>query len=183
MNQENEQILSPLHEGRQFSNVQPIHHLVILSLVSFGIYEIYWFYKTWKSIKNYTCADFSPGWRTFGLFIPFYNLVRIDGMFRNDIELLRTKVDGVTLIKKPLLYGLSFFLLSAICLKLPDPFQLLYSISVWPLAVAQGHLNTYWKKGQPDCLVRTKFSGVELALLIIGGLLLILVLIGLLIPE
>jgi hypothetical protein len=49
---------------------------------------------------------------------------------------------------------------------------------VWPLAVVQRVLNAYWEKEQPELPVRTDFSGGEIALLIIGGILLILALIG-----
>ncbi|MBW6484897.1 MAG: DUF4234 domain-containing protein [Syntrophobacterales bacterium] len=173
MSQENEQISS---------NFQPVSHLVILSLVTFGFYNIYWFYRTWESIKSYTNADFRPGWRTFGLFIPFYNLFRIDGMFRHDIELLRTTVDGAKLIKKPFLYGLSFVLFTGF-LKLPAPFELLYFLSVWPLAGAQSHLNSYWEKGQSELPKRTKLYWGEIALIIIGGGFFLMALIGSFIPE
>jgi hypothetical protein len=104
VNQENEQTSPTQLSRKQFLNAQTVWHLGLLTIVTFGIYGIYWFYKTWKSIKDYNGADFSPGWRTFGLFIPIYNLVRIDGMFRHDIELIRMKMDGVKFIKRPFLY-------------------------------------------------------------------------------
>jgi hypothetical protein len=142
------------------------------------MYGIYWFYKTWRDINNYTDANFSPGWRTFGLFIPFYNLIRIDGMFRHDIELLRARVGGEKFIKSPFLYGFVYVFLAAI-----NPFWWLSFISVMPLAVVQGYLNSYWKKGQPELPERKTLSKGEIALIIIFGIWWTLALIGLTVPE
>lgn len=48
---------------------------VLFSVVTLGIYTIYWYHITHKQLANGTSADFSPAMRTVGLFIPFYNFV------------------------------------------------------------------------------------------------------------
>lgn len=48
---------------------------VIFSILTLGLYTIYWYHITHKQLANGTSADFSPGMRTIGLFIPIYNLV------------------------------------------------------------------------------------------------------------
>ena len=35
----------------QYSNAQAPWRLVLLSIITFGIYEIYWFYRNWKHLK------------------------------------------------------------------------------------------------------------------------------------
>src|SRR5712692_478302 len=44
------------------------HKFVAMSICSFGLYELYWFYQNWKAIRN-TGRNISPFWRTF--FAPF----------------------------------------------------------------------------------------------------------------
>ena len=39
--------------------------LVVMCIVTFGIYEVYWFYKNWKLIKQRTASDIMPFWRAF----------------------------------------------------------------------------------------------------------------------
>lgn len=41
----------------------PIWKLVVLSLITFGLYEIVWFYKYWKTIKDSNGEKISPFWR------------------------------------------------------------------------------------------------------------------------
>lgn len=70
--------------------------------------------------------------------------------------------------------------------KLPDPYSLLAWIPdllvLWILIIVQRTLNGYWVKEQIGLLERTKFSGIEIAVLIIGGIILILSFIGAFIP-
>ena len=39
--------------------------VVVMSLVTFGLYELYWMYQQWKRVKIRTMEDLSPFWRTF----------------------------------------------------------------------------------------------------------------------
>ena len=48
---------------------------VLLTIVTFSFYTIYWYHKVHVQLSRGTNANFSPGWRTVGLFIPFYNFV------------------------------------------------------------------------------------------------------------
>ncbi|WP_254830031.1 DUF4234 domain-containing protein [Haloglomus salinum] len=57
---------------------------VILCVVTFGLYGLYWWYKTNEQLDAGTSADISPGFRTLGILIPLYNLVVI-WRFSNDI--------------------------------------------------------------------------------------------------
>ncbi|HOU69212.1 MAG TPA: hypothetical protein PKW49_11675 [Paludibacteraceae bacterium] len=47
----------------------PTSRLIILSIVSMGVYEIYWIYKNWRYIKERDGLNISPFWRGwFGIF-------------------------------------------------------------------------------------------------------------------
>jgi hypothetical protein len=68
---------------------------VLFSIITFGIYIIYWFHITHKQLAKGTDADFSATWRTIGMFIPIYNFIVLwrDGQ---DCEAV-TDQDGVIL--------------------------------------------------------------------------------------
>ncbi len=48
----------------------PLNKLVILSVFTMGIYEIYWFYKNWEAIRKGEQQEISPFWRAW--FAVFY---------------------------------------------------------------------------------------------------------------
>ncbi|MFB6119772.1 MAG: hypothetical protein ABEJ68_01500 [Halobacteriaceae archaeon] len=48
---------------------------VLLTVVTLTLYTVYWWHKVHVQLARGTSADFSPAWRTVGLFIPLYNFV------------------------------------------------------------------------------------------------------------
>jgi hypothetical protein len=45
----------------QYSNIQALWRLFILSFMTFNIYHIYWFYRNWRDLKNHKkLDDYSP---------------------------------------------------------------------------------------------------------------------------
>jgi hypothetical protein len=46
---------------------------VVLSVVTLGLYGIYWMHKFHEELKAEEGADYSPVVRTVGLFVPLYN--------------------------------------------------------------------------------------------------------------
>lgn len=61
----------------------PISRLVWMSILTVGLYEVYWMYKNWRYIGKRYGLDISPFWRgSFGIFFVGELLVRI----HNDIE-------------------------------------------------------------------------------------------------
>ena len=173
--------LTPSESALQrFSNAQPVWHFVLLSLFTFSLYHIYWFYRNWKQLRLQEGWDISPGWRTVGIFVPILNIFLIYNQFRHIRDFARVaecdrlfSVGWITL-------GWIFFNALA---SLPDPFWFLSFLSIWPLGVVQGVLNSYWEKQQPELVVRTKLSGGQIALLVIGGIFWIIVLIGTFMPD
>jgi predicted nucleic acid-binding Zn ribbon protein len=161
---------------QRFSNAQPIWHFILLSIATCGIYEIYWFYRNWKHFKIHKNLNISSGWRTVGLFVPILGVVLAYRQLRDIRDF--AKEAGVDKTYSPGWILFSWLILSNLSLRLPGSLWFLSLLSVWPLAVVQRVLNAYWKKEQPELPVRTNFSGGEIALLIIGGILLILILIG-----
>jgi hypothetical protein len=159
--------ISPPQNDR-FSFYQPVWHFVLLSVITFGIYDIYWYYRNWKNLKEYKNMNFSPAWRTVGLFIPilnFFLIYKAHKEYRNLIKEVGIKRDiypGLILL---------VIIISIRLINLPDPYWLLSLISTIPLAIVQGILNELWKEVQPGYIHRTQFSARQMILIIIGGVL------------
>ncbi|PKP59405.1 MAG: hypothetical protein CVT89_01320 [Candidatus Altiarchaeales archaeon HGW-Altiarchaeales-2] len=166
---------------QEFSNAQPIWHLVLLSIATFSFYEIYWFYRNWKHLKAHVGLDISPGWRTVGLFVPLVGLVLEYDQF-NDIRKYARNAGCMADYSPGLLLSI-VIICNVIALHAPDPYWLIGFLGVLPLTVVQAVLNSYWEKEQQEFKERTSFSWKQIILLIIGGLFWALVIISMFIPE
>jgi hypothetical protein len=91
----------------------PVSKFVVLSLLSFGFYEIYWFYKSWAYIRARDGSRISPVLRT--VFQPFTFPALMADVRRN----LRAGPSRVTSI----VLAVVFFVLSIVGL-FPDPYSL-----------------------------------------------------------
>ncbi len=163
-----------------YSFGQPLWQLAVLSIATFGLYQIYWFYCTWKHLKHHTGKQFSPGWRTVGLCVPIWGLVLAWNLF-HEISDLRTH-SGLPNMPHPDLL-LVLYILANAAWRLPEPAWLITLLSVGPLLVVQAALNGLWRAVQPGMLARSRPSGWEIAILCLGAVLISLVAIEFLIPE
>lgn len=159
--------------NKQFSNAQPVSNFVLLTILSFGLYEIYWFYRNWKHFKLHKNLNISPGWRTVGLFVPIYGWLLIYRQFRDIRDY--AKQAGIDKTYSPELIFFSYFLILVV-VGCSSP--LLSPLSVVPLVFVQNTLNLYWRKEQPWLKERKNFSVGEWVLIVVGGILWILGLIG-----
>ncbi len=177
---------------RQYSNAQPSWHLVLLSILTLDLYNIYWFYRNWKHLKIHKNLNISPGWRTLGLFVPIYGIILIYWQFKDiDEILLKAKCKKLFYKLSPgeatLAYVFFIFIssrLSNFLWKLTNPtgllvvtiFTIVFSLlAVWILVYVQKMLNEFWEKEQADFTIRTKLA--------ICGIFWTLSLIVILIPE
>jgi type II secretory pathway pseudopilin PulG len=69
----------------------------LLSVLTLGIYQIYWYYITSKAVKEFTKEDYSPGLRTLVLFVPILSLFVLYYLVE-DVSRLQEKAD----IKSPI---------------------------------------------------------------------------------
>ncbi|HSD58389.1 MAG TPA: hypothetical protein VLB04_09425 [Methanotrichaceae archaeon] len=154
-------------DAKKFSNVQPAWRLVVLSVFTLGIYEIYWFYRNWEQLKAHKNLDLSPRWRTVGLFVPLVGIIFILQQFQ-DIRNFSREV-GIAKSFSPGWILAAYVLLTAFQ-RLPEPYSCAYLLAVLPLAVVQDVLNAYWTKEQPGLPERRKFTPAEIVLLAIGAI-------------
>ncbi|MDO8728005.1 MAG: TIR domain-containing protein [Candidatus Methanoperedens sp.] len=148
-----------------YSNAQPIWHLIILSILTFGLYQIYWFYRNWKHLKINNHLDISPGWRTAGLLVPIYGFVLAYRQLREIRDF--SKEVGVDKTYSPEWIIIVWIIVTSFIL-LPNQYSFIFVLSVGAILMVQGVLNSYWKKEQPALIERTNFSGREIAIAVIG---------------
>lgn len=103
--------------------------LAIMSLATFGIYEVWWFYKNWSAVRARTGRRVSPFWRA--LFSPCFSF----SLFY-EIE-SEAKTAGLQARFAPAVCGAAFFVVSALS-RLPDPYWELSLLAFVPLAPANG---------------------------------------------
>jgi hypothetical protein len=149
------------------SRSQPLHHLLLLTVFSWGLYEIYWFYRNWRDLA----ADAPekptppPGLMTFGLLVPFVN-----------IALVYRQLAGIhtRLSEHGLPVGYSPWVTTCIYIALGIAANLtaLWSLSclmVLPLLPVQEALNRYWLQREPASTQRERLSPPEVVVIACGA--------------
>ena len=126
--------------------------LIVLSIISLGLYFYYWAYLTWKQLQPETQDVHYPVWHALSLLVPVYGIFRIykhirvirDLAAKSGVETSLNPNQVVVLMVLQSLLGLvsggvepgSALFFAAIFVGL----ALTTTISVW----AQGPLNRYW---------------------------------------
>lgn len=61
------------HESRRLE----LGYLVLLNVLSFGLYSLYWFYQNWRSLEEVHGTKLRPALRTVGLMVPILDIFLI----------------------------------------------------------------------------------------------------------
>jgi hypothetical protein len=92
------------------------HKFIVLSICTFGIYELYWCYQNWKRLKTSSGENLSPFWRAF--FAPLWGF----SLFK------RIRAEAVS-AGVPVEWNsgvlATFYLVLTITWRLPDPWWLI----------------------------------------------------------
>lgn len=60
--------------------------IILLSIVSMGLYWLYWMYRTWKQYSDHTGAEAYPVWHALTQLVPVYGFFR----FHAHVRVLKT---------------------------------------------------------------------------------------------
>ena len=148
--------------------------LSLMSICTFGIYELYWFYKNWVLIKKRTRQNIMPFWRAF--FAPIWAY----SCFKH----IKTSA-GENNVQESLSIGLLavvYFILQALW-RLPDPFWLISFLSFALIIPANSVALNINNNLISDFKNNEEFSGWNWVGLVLGGTLFVLSLIGTFVPE
>jgi len=144
-----------------------VGHFVILSIVTCGIYELWWIYKTWQFFQDKEHSDIKPGIRAL------FSVIFLIPLFNKIKKLANGDVNYYSV-----LLFLGFFIINSLSL-LPDPYFLIAIFSIVFLIIPFRALN-YAVDYCEDVKVldKNKFSTRQIILLILGSFIWILYLAG-----
>lgn len=148
--------------------------LVVMSTATFGIYELYWFYKNWKLIKQRTERDIMPFWRAFFAVIFCYSC------FKEIKEVATSR--GVSFPASP--GGLAILWIAlTFSWRLPDPYSLVDMLTPLVLIPIQKTVNDLNIIMAPNHNPNARFSAWNIVMTVVGGIFIVLVIIGTFLPK
>jgi len=152
-----------------------------LSTLTFGLYNIYWFNRSWKIIKTRTHEDFAPWKRAASILVPIYGLVVIHRFFDEDVEALKPSGQVAKVVEHPGSILLAYILLSVVW-RLNEPWDWFGFLSVVPFLYGQHCMNLTLTNAGDSSKLETHLSSWEIVISLVLGVLWILAIIGSLIP-
>jgi hypothetical protein len=148
--------------------------IFFMSLCTLGIYQLYWMYRHWRLIQARDRSDIMPFWRAFfGVIFcwPLFKRIKEDG-----------ETHGVT-------EGFAFEVLAVLYIalnitwQLPDPWWLIGLATTVVVTLVQHHANRVNAAAAPDHERNDRLTGWNWVAVVLGGMLLLLALVGLFVPE
>lgn len=151
-----------------------ITKLIVMSVVTLGLYELYWFYQQWKHERQRTNQNLSPFWRAFfsGIF-SFSLFQRVSNL---------AIANEVSVSFNPNVLG-ALVLAFNISWRLPGVLWLISWLGFLPLLPVQSVLNELNEKVAPTADKNARFTAANIVTIVIGGIFVVFSLIGSFMPE
>lgn len=168
-------IASPQSEGTltPFFPISAIK-LFVLSICTLGLYQVYWFYKNWKLIKERESSDIFPAPRAiFGVLYCYQCFKKIRD-FDSSGSVTTSLAAG------PLAAG---WIVTTLLHKLPAPYWLVSFFAVGFLIPVQIYINQVNTAVCPNHNHNSHFSFWNWVVVVFGSIIFVLALIGTLIPA
>jgi hypothetical protein len=137
-----------------------LNKFIILSIISFGAYEIWWMYKAWRFFKQKEKLEIFPGARA--IFCVFF----LNSLFNKILEFAKEKGYSNNFSSSTLFIC---FLIANLLAKLPDPFWLI-SIFSFVFIIPPFEALNYAKQKSTNIIIidRTGFNGRQITLIVLG---------------
>jgi len=148
--------------------------LVVMSICTWGLYELYWFYKNWDLIEERTEQTILPFWRAFFAPLWAYSCFKHIKISANE-----NNVPGSLCIG---LLAIVYLILQALW-KLPDPYWYVSFTSIAVLIPVNSVALNINRHLISDFKNNETFSGWNWVAVVLGGLFFVLGLIVTLMPE
>lgn len=152
--------------------VSPIK-LAVLSICTFSLYEIYWFYKNWRLVKEREHSDIMPFWRAFFSFFFCYSLFQRIGKSAKERSLPPISAGWLA----------AGWIIVSLLWKLPDPYWLVSCLAFFFILPVQKTVNEINAQYAPDHDQNNRFRVWNIAAVVAGGIFLILIIIGSFLPP
>jgi hypothetical protein len=156
-----------------FSNIIPVWKFIFLSIITWWIYEIYWFYKYWKFLKDKESIKVNPILRSIFSVVFFYSFIEHIRKFLNKSNI---QIHDVSIWLAFLYYVFYIFIFK------DDPYWLISFLSFIPILPLVRAINSYWEKEEANLPLK-KFNWWQIILIIIWCLYLFIVITIVLVPK
>jgi hypothetical protein len=145
--------------------------LIVLSIVTVGIYEIYWFYKNWVLVRqNERRMDIKPFWRAlFAIFFCYALLVRVRAQ-QNSPEGQLSSVPAGALT--------AGWIITTLLFNLPRPYSFIGLLAVLFIVPVQRAANRINTRVAPNHKRNSRFTALDWATVIVMGFILATALMG-----
>lgn len=158
-----------VNEKQEYPNIVPIWKFVLLSILSLGVYQLYWFYTNWKNIKNAFAEykDISPILRTLGAFlIPIFGLY----WFYKQFNIIQQKSRNIhpELIEIVSILIIIAYICIGLLMNLKSPYCYLGIMYFIPFVYIQKELNNVWTKYETKETKIKKITIPEFLIIILG---------------
>ena len=151
-----------------------VSKLITLSLFTLGVYELFWFYKNWRLVREREHSRILPFWRAFfGIFFCY-------AMFKQVRDFPVQTVSNEDLPAGALAAG---WIITTLLWRLPDPYWLICFTSFVFMIPVQATAIRINEAVAPGHDRNAKFTPMNWVTIVVGGLVLILALIGMFLPE
>ncbi|MFC1667092.1 hypothetical protein ACFL0P_04430 [Candidatus Omnitrophota bacterium] len=148
--------------------------LIVMSVCTLGIYEIFWFYKNWKFLKEKHNFDISPFWRAWFCIFTCYSFFKIVKAYANQHKSEAEYKPGPL----TLLYILLF-----VASRAPDPLWIFSTFSFVPLLSVQKVINNLKDQLTPDADINNKFSTWNIIGIALGSIVWVLIILRMILPK
>lgn len=143
--------------------------LAIMSMCTFNLYEMYWFYRNWHFVKSRENSKIRPALRSIFAVFFCYQLFSQIRKYGSDRNL------NARLFAGPLATG---FIITTVLWKLPDPYWWISYFSFVFLLPVQAYANKINLQSNPVHNMNSRIEGWNWLAITLGGLLLIMAIIG-----
>jgi hypothetical protein len=75
--------------GIESSYMIPLERILFMSVISHGLYILYWLFLTWKHYRDHTGEEAFPYWHAMTQTVPIYSFFRVHAHMRVFTELMR----------------------------------------------------------------------------------------------
>jgi len=163
-----------------------VERIVFMSILTNGLYFLYWFYVTWKHYRDYTLEEAYPVCHSLTLAVPIYGLFRVHAHIRTFKDLAEKQGVVTTLSPGWVVFGYLVTqllgLLSAVVavwvaftgsgsdvtVRLLLLGLISLAITTWITIQAQVNVNHFWLSLKDRVAVPVSISVCEVILVIIG---------------
>jgi len=156
-----------------YFSVSPLK-LILLSVCSFGFYELYWFYANWHLIKNREKLNIRPIWRAIFTILFCYQC----------FNRIRTTAQSLNPVKSfPAGPLTAVYIVLILTSRFPDPYWLLSFFSVLCLLPVQSAVNQINRTVNPAFRENDRFTPWNIVVVVLGGLVFLLAAVGSFLPP